>query len=249
MTVKCLNCGHIFKGKYCPNCGQKATVQRLTAAVLLKEILHFFTHLESGFLFTTWKFLVSPGITSLNYVEGKRKKYQKPVSYFLIWTGLYILVHNSIINYFHYQMTSETVAQLDIKEQSNILFRHHFTLFIIPVLLASALLLYLLLARPRFNFTELLTLCLFGAGTYFMMTFFSDLILGYIFNINTLSEKVFLWQGVLSSLYNIWFSFDVFKRIGLRFFWVRLIGVSILIAVTGWLIMIYLPMAWLYYMG
>ena len=78
MLTICLNCHHSFKGKFCPNCGQKARVGRLTASALLKDLIHFFTHLESGFVFTTWSFLIIPGTSSLNYIAGKRKEYQKP---------------------------------------------------------------------------------------------------------------------------------------------------------------------------
>jgi Protein of unknown function (DUF3667) len=249
MTITCLNCGHHFKGNYCPECGQKASVKRLTAAVLLEEFLHFFTHLETGFLFTSWNFIVRPGISSLNFVAGKRKNYQKPVSYFLIWTGLFILIHNAIINYYHYHLTSEIVTQLNIREQSNIFFRQHFTFFIIPVILVSAILLYYIMARPGFNFIELLALCLYGAGSYFMMSFLSDFVLGVILKVNILAVNVFLWQAVLSSVYNFWFSYDVFKRLHLHLFWLRLLTVSILVAVSGWVLMFYLPMAWIYFTG
>jgi hypothetical protein len=139
------------------------------------------------------------------------------------------------------------VNRMNIKAQSNILFRQHFTLFILPVILLSALLLYYIMARPRYNFIEILTLSLYGAGTYFMMSFLSDFLFGYVFKVNILTINVFLFQGILSTIYNFWFSFDFFKRLRLRFFGLRLITASILIAISGWLIMFYLPMAWLYF--
>jgi len=243
----CLNCGHFFKGNFCPECGQKASTKKLTAAVLLEDTLHFFTHLEHGFLFTAKSFLIHPGTSSLKYLAGKRKPYQTPVSFFLIWTGLYLLLHNTIINYRHFHVSSQVIRQVNIREESNLLFRHHLTLFTFPVIIVSALLLYYIMARPKFNFTEILTLSLYGAGVYFMMSLVSDGILGFIFKINILSTPVFLWQGILSSLYNFWFSFDFFKRLHIKLFWLRLVSVSILIAICGWLLMFYLPMAWVYF--
>lgn len=246
--ITCLNCGHSFKGNFCSNCGQKATVKRITATVLLEDVIHFFTHLEKGFLFTTWNFIVRPGSTSLYYLEGKRKKYQGPVSYFLIWTGLYILAHNLIISYHHfrYQLSAEIFTQLNMREQANVLLRTHFTLFIIPLILLTALLIYILLASPRFNFIEIFTACLYGAGTYFMMLFISDMVLGLIFKVNTISAGVFLWQTILSLVYNFWFSYDFFKRVHLRLLWLWLISVAFLTTVIGWAIMYYLPLAWIY---
>jgi hypothetical protein len=246
MQITCLQCGHHFKGKFCPNCGQKATVQRLSASVLLEEILHFFTHLDNGFPFTTWGFLTRPGITSLDYIAGKRRKYQKPVSYFLVWLGAYILVHNSIINHFHYQLDRELVEGMNIKEQSNVILRNHLSIFILPVLFVSAVEVYFILARPKFNFIELFTLCVYGGGTYFMMLLVSDIILGFLLHINIIGMNVFIWQTTLASVYNFWFGFDVYRRLNVQYFWLRLILVSVLIAISGLLIMFYLPMAWIY---
>ncbi len=246
MMITCLECGQHFKGKFCPNCGQSAAIKRLSAAVLLEEILHFFTHLESGFIFTSWNFLVRPGISSMEYISGKRKKYQKPVSFLLIWAGLYILQHNADIKYFHYSLSREVISGLSIQEQSNLLFREHFTIFLIPVLFVSAILLYFIMARPIFNFTELLILCFYGMGVYFMLSLGSDVVLGVIFRKNILEMEVFMWQALMSSIYNLWFSYDVFKRLKLRFFWLRLFSVAVLVMISGWLIMFYLPMLWIY---
>lgn len=247
MSTKCLNCEHVFKGKFCPNCGQKATIKRLTATALFEEVFHFFTHLEKGFPFTTWSFLIKPGISSLNYISGKRKKYQAPVSYFLIWTGLYIILHNTIVNYFQYQLSGEVITQLDKSGQANMILRKHFTVFILPAVFCSAVSIYFILAKPKYNFTEITALCLFGGGTYFMMLFFSDLILGFIFKVNVLTTPVFLWQAALSFFYNLWFSFDIFKRTPLRLFWIRLFFTVSIVAISGWVILFYLPIIWDYF--
>lgn len=180
-------------------------------------------------------------------LRAKEKNTKKPVSYFLIWTGAFFLVHNTIVNYCHYQMTGDIVSQMDASEQANILLRQHFIFFVFPVIIASTLLVYHILAKPWYNFIELLTLGLYGARTYFMMSLISDFMLWFIFNVNLLTAGVFLWQTILSSLYNFWFSFDFFKRFHLRLFWLRLISVSILVAFSGWIIMFYLPMLWLYF--
>jgi hypothetical protein len=246
MLTKCLNCEHSFKGNFCPNCGQDAHVERITGKALLGDIIHFFTHFEKGFLATSVSFLIRPGITSLHYLAGKRKKYQTPGSYFLIWTGLYIILHNTIVNHFNYELTGEVLTHLDQSGQANFMLRSHFTLFIIPAVFCSAFSVYFILAKPRYNFTELLALSLYGGGTYFMMLFISDLILGVIFKVNVLIAPVFLWQSTLSFIYNFWFSYDVFKGMKLKYFWLRLISAAVCVAITGWIILFYLPIVWIY---
>lgn len=221
--------------------------KRITGADLLKDIIHFFTHLEKGFLHTSWNLISRPGLVSLNYLEGKRARYQKPVSYLLIWTGLYILTHNLIINYFTYKLPDEVPLIPGMTEAANELLRTHFTIFIIPLLFMSAFFIHVILSRHRYYFFEVLTICLYGAGTYFMMLVVSDLVFGLCFRINTLSAKIFLWQTVLSSVYNFWFTYDFFKRFPVRLFWFRILILTMLITVTGWSIMVYLPAAWIYF--
>jgi len=238
----CLNCANKYQGKYCNECGQAAEVERVTAKHLFHETVHILTHYEKGFLHTIWHFLVKPGTASIKYINGKRKEYQKPVSYILILTGLYILVHNYIIGHYQYQYQDWQNPLLTPIEQSNIFLRTHFTPFVFIILLTAAFVIYLILGKPTFNFVEILTLCLYGGGTYFLMLTISDILLGMMFRTDIISMNVFLYQTILSSVYNFWFSYDIFKKASVRFLWLKLVAVSILIAIIGYSIMSYLPL-------
>jgi hypothetical protein len=242
--TQCLNCGATVAGKYCHVCGQKAQVKRLTAKVLFDEVVHFFTHVEETFFKTSLLYIIKPGITSLNYVEGKRKRYQKPVSFFLIWTGVYILLHNLILSKFGYELVLQAKIQSPLYNESNKLFREHFSFFMLPLMVASAFLIWLVMARPRFYFFEIFTIVLYGGATYFILCLISDIILGVIFRININHYSVFIWQTILSGIYNIWFTYDFFRQIKMKWFWPRLILSSVLISVTGYMIMMYVPLAW-----
>lgn len=244
---QCLNCGYPLTRKFCPECGQKAEVEKLTARHLFHQAIHAVTHYEKGFLHTIGHFIARPGTASLNFLKGKRKEYHQPMGYILILTALYIVVHNFIIKIydFHYSVSSENPKLLDFKEESNIFLRTHFTPIAFVILLLSAYIVYLVMAGKIFNFIEILALCLYGGGTYFMMLTVSDIILGMIFKINIISVNVFIWQTVLSLLYNLWFTYDIFKKIHIRYFWPRMIITGILISASGWLIMNYLPVLWL----
>lgn len=90
--VQCKNCGHSFQGKYCNACGEKVYNNHDKSVVhFFEEGLHFITHLE-GTLFTTIKTMFKlPGQLSLDYCNGKRKKYFKPLSFFLLLVVLYLL--------------------------------------------------------------------------------------------------------------------------------------------------------------
>ena len=90
--IVCKNCGNHFTGKYCNNCGEKNYTEKDHSVIhLLEEGLHFITHLD-GTLFTTLKTIFTkPRQMSLDYCNGTRKKYFKPVSFFLLLVILYLL--------------------------------------------------------------------------------------------------------------------------------------------------------------
>ena len=224
-------------------------MERLSFSALVQEVLHFFTHIEKGFLLTTKSFLIRPGASSVEFLQGKRRKFQKPISYFLIWTGLYILAHNFLIHHFGYHLVIDKPAAADFQEKGNLILRTHFTVFIVPSIICSATILYYLLAKPRFNFVEVLTLCFYGGGTYLMMLFVSDILIGAIFRYNIISLNVFLWQTTLSALYNFWVSYDFFKRASIRFLWLRLVLASLFISFAGLMILLYLPQWWVKLVG
>jgi hypothetical protein len=241
----CLNCGAEVVGKFCHECGQKINIHRFNTKTLLEETLHFLTHIEENFIFTTKEFIVRPGISSINYLRGKRKKYQPPISFFIIWTGAYILIHNLIIRFFHYQLGQSSVLFKSHNEEANELLRSHFTLFFMPVLFVSSIVIYFVLAKPRFTYIEVIVICLFGAGCFNALLIINDLLLGVLFQINLNNAWVFIFLSVIAGTYNLWFCYTLFKKIELRLLWLRLCITALLISFLGWIIIIYLPPLWL----
>lgn len=114
MATTCLNGGTELKDMYCPHCGQKATVQRISWHHVLKEILHFFTHIEHGFLSTTGLLITKPGLLNKNYLDGKRKSYHRPMSFLLIWITTYLLIYYFVNTFTHYEnLNTETAFSND----------------------------------------------------------------------------------------------------------------------------------------
>ena len=241
----CLNCGSEVSGKYCHNCGQKTNVSRINLKILLEEIGHVFTHIEHYFLYTTKAFIVIPGKTSLEYLKGKRKKYQKPVSFFIIWAGLYVLTHNFIIAQFHYNASNSFLAAQTVQEKANEYLRTHYTFVFLPILFVSSVVIYFVLAKPKLFYIETLTLCLYGAGCFSAMLIGVDLIFGALLRVNVISTPIFIFQTVISAVYNVWFCYDVFKRVQIPFLWFRLFLTSLIISLSGLAIFTYFPLIWI----
>jgi Protein of unknown function (DUF3667) len=84
MSVICKNCAQEFEGKYCPRCGQKASVKRITTKIVFKDALNKLLPWDKGLLFTTRRLLFSPASMVNEYLAGKRVDYTKPFSYLFL---------------------------------------------------------------------------------------------------------------------------------------------------------------------
>jgi hypothetical protein len=80
--VTCLNCGTVFAGHFCPNCGQKAHLHRSLAAIG-HDIMHGVLHLD-GKLWETLPLLAfKPGHLTRRFIAGERAKFVSPMAMFL----------------------------------------------------------------------------------------------------------------------------------------------------------------------
>jgi hypothetical protein len=89
----CKNCNNQFEGLYCNNCGQKNySDSDKSISSIFKESFHYFTHLEGNFFVTLKTIFIYPGQLSLDYCNGLRKKYFKPISLYLLIIALYLIL-------------------------------------------------------------------------------------------------------------------------------------------------------------
>lgn len=88
----CKNCGNTAEGNYCNNCGQKTNLCRLNFSYLVSEITDSVFQIHYGFFYTLRELFLAPGKSINEYLNGKRKKYFKPLSYLLILSTVYFLL-------------------------------------------------------------------------------------------------------------------------------------------------------------
>ncbi len=88
----CHTCQNHFHGKYCNNCGEKVYDEKDKSVIhFFDDAIHFITHFD-GTLFNTLKAMATkPGLLSLDYCNGIRRKYFKPLSLFLLLVVLYLI--------------------------------------------------------------------------------------------------------------------------------------------------------------
>lgn len=95
----CKNCGFVFTGQYCNQCGQK-DAHRLDLKHVLHEGIHVITHADKGILALIPALLFRPGIVALDYVRGQRKKHFNIFQYLIIIVGIitFIMVKSPIMD-------------------------------------------------------------------------------------------------------------------------------------------------------
>jgi hypothetical protein len=98
--TNCLNCeADLHTGfKYCAKCGQSTDIHRLNFHELGHDALHYVTHADKGIFHLLRELAIRPGVVAREYMAGKRKKYFKPVNFFLIVAGILVFM----TSYFHY---------------------------------------------------------------------------------------------------------------------------------------------------
>jgi hypothetical protein len=156
--TNCKNCGATLTGKFCAQCGQKASVSRFTIPELLHELTHSVTHVEHNILGLTAAMISRPGQSARNYLEGQRKKYFNPFIYFLIMLGLQSLVFSMV----YHAPPRATPEQLEAYRMQSFIFKY-LKIFFVFLLPFSAWLMYVFYRRH--NFAEYCVINVFMAGT------------------------------------------------------------------------------------
>jgi Protein of unknown function (DUF3667) len=98
--MDCKSCGNHHQENFCPACGEKAfDNKQLSLKHFVEETFEGFVHFDSKFFYTIKTLVTKPGQLSLDYAEGKRIKYMKPVRFFLVVNLIFfILTTNNLYN-------------------------------------------------------------------------------------------------------------------------------------------------------
>ena len=160
----CLNCGATLHGPYCHQCGQKASLPRLTIRSLISKLFASITSVENKFWFTVKELFKQPAKVMQDYVSGKTVTYYHPIRYFLIWVGLAALINistglydmQSTDTYKYILEEGDTAAWERQKSIQNVIkkFTNLIPLFLIPF---YGWISYLLFRKRAYNYAEHLT--------------------------------------------------------------------------------------------
>lgn len=218
MLTTCLNCGGEIQHHFCPYCGQKKEVEKLNWRSLLHEIAHFFTHIEKGFLNTSFQLLIRPGRVIKGYLEGKRKKYHKPISFYLIWAAIHLITYTLVINLMHYENLRSGSGNpfFSSKEEITYVVQHTqvFGLLLIPI---QSLFIWVIVSHSKMNYIETLTTSIYAFAIIEMLIFFQIFIVGLLLQTNFLTNGFVLQVQVVYSSWTFFCLMDLFKKDRIKF--------------------------------
>ncbi|MES2274446.1 MAG: DUF3667 domain-containing protein [Bacteroidota bacterium] len=107
--MECKTCGNTHPENYCPTCGEKSfDPKQLSFREFSEELFEGFMHFDNKFFRTIKTLITKPGQLSLEYTQGRRVYFMKPIQLFLVvnliffvlaWNNMYSL---SLYNYITY---------------------------------------------------------------------------------------------------------------------------------------------------
>jgi len=82
-TANCADCAAPISGKYCAACGQETVIETPTVRHFLHEFADQYVALEGKLGRTLRVLLLRPGQLTIDYVEGRRQRYVRPLKLYL----------------------------------------------------------------------------------------------------------------------------------------------------------------------
>lgn len=218
----CLNCGSLIRENFCPKCGQKRGVEKLTWRSLIMEIFHFFIHIEKGFLYTSYRLLIRPDKVIGEYLQGKRKKYFKPLSLYLIWVAIHLLVYQLITGWMHYENLRTSNFIVNGGETGTYIVKHT-TLFGLLLLPIMSFCLWLIVSRPKLNYIENLVVVIYAFAAFEILIPFQIIITGLLFKTNFLTNNFFIQIQAVTFIWDFYCALIFFKTKRIKFLIPRIV--------------------------
>lgn len=89
---RCLNCGTVLTDAFCPHCGQKASVDRLSVKTAIIDNVWSALRMDKTVLPTAFRLLTKPWVVIRDYIHGRRIVYTQPMKFIVIICFINILV-------------------------------------------------------------------------------------------------------------------------------------------------------------
>ena len=169
---QCVNCEQLAPENFCPNCGQKQGVERLTWTSVFSELQKRWFGFDNNFLRTVKDLSIHPKRVISASIEGVRVRYIGPVGYYFLLVTLYVIILNmfdiDLSEYatdFNSSINPEMNAdQVELTRKANQFVAENFrviSFLMIPFFVSG---LWIVFKNKGYNFLETSVLTFYGQG-------------------------------------------------------------------------------------
>lgn len=198
--VNCRQCGEIGAGNFCSNCGQSLAIKRITIESIFEEVIHFFTHLDRGFPYTLKKLVTIPGKMQKDYIDGVRKKYQKPFSM--------VFLCGTITAFALFLLHKPSGELSHFAEVKTYFIRHYYVIVQLVLLPFYALVSWLIFKSNNINYAESLVLIAYTLSFMLLLVIFTSTI--NVFSFVNFSPRYS--EFFILFLYLLWTNINFFNK-------------------------------------
>lgn len=227
--MECINCKRDHQSPYCPACGEKANVPRISFQSLAMSAVSTVTNMDRGFLHNVKELTLHPRLIILDFLAGKRKGIYNPMSYLIISVTIYLIAESLL-----HTPTSSTREDSELYTLGyesgrfiKLYLRYFWILNIIWLSLATKIMF------GRFNLAEHLTISAFIIGQATVVGIVSLLFFNWLLIFNPLVYLT-IFLMILSTFRNRYEKLELFVRTIFCMF-LFLLQLIILVIVAGYI--------------
>lgn len=206
----CKNCSNTYEGNFCNLCGQSSDVHKINFHYVTHEIQHSILHVDGGIFYTIKQLFQRPGNSIREFIEGKRVKHFKPITFVIILSIIHSFLEHSVQRKPFIEDFLLGASEPIKNPLLGWLIQHYSytALLLIPIFSFAS---YLSFRKSKFNYFEHLVLNTYTFGqitVIFILTF----PISYFFPQNSFFEIIRILLAIVFTFYTYFQFFNNLKR-------------------------------------
>ncbi len=189
----CVSCNKEHSEKFCPNCGEKSGIKKITLTSLTEDTISSVTDMDRGFFFNLKTLIFKPQKITADYIRGKRKGILNPISFLIFSITIYLIVITILKNPIE-PIEIKSVPKSTFEKMGNVLgkfirvnLKFFWILTIIPLGLS------LKLIFKKYNYLEHLAISSFVIGQATLVAIISYIFFRFPLIFDPVVYFVILW--------------------------------------------------------
>ena len=218
--MECKNCNLALRTdySYCSNCGAKVIRNRITLKNLWYDFTERFFNLDNTFLLTFKHLFTKPDAVIVGYINGVRKKYMNPISYFTIAVflgGIFFFLNKKFFpdamnfeNYLTPQYGTPDSQKLNgefLKNYQDIVQEYQNLLYMISIPFLALISRLVFFNKKQFNLSEHFVINIYAYTQ-------TSIVVNIIYILSIWSNKLIYWEASFNFIFLIAYFSYVYKK-------------------------------------